>query len=316
MSKKFIILPDVTCDLNKELREKYDIEYIKGHISYPDGSEEYSSLEWEDCSYINEKSADAFFTELKRKPNDFTTSPPSVQEYYNKFEQYILEGYDVLSMSISSGMSGTYNFTVTAKEMIEEKYKDAKIYCFDTLRFGPGFGLMAIYASILRSEGKTIDEVYEFLMDIRSKFHQIGWLDDLSFVAAKGRISHAKAFMGSLIGIKPLGESDHTGLTTVIGKAKGEKSGLKAIIEYIKETAIDIGEQIIVIAHSMRLKQALKLKELIEENFNPKAIYINEVHMSCGVNIGPGLLAAYYIGKPISLDLEEEKQILARVLAK
>ena len=234
--EKFIILPDVTCELNADIRKRYDIDVILGHVSYPNGKEENSMLDWKDCSFLKTHTGEEFYEELSKNPSGFTSAPPNIQEFYNAFESCVKEGYGVLSMSISSGMSGTYNFAVKAKEMILEKYKDAKIECFDSLRFGPGYGLMAIYASILRSQGKGLDEVKEFLESNKNRFHQIGWLDDLSFVAKKGRLSHAKAFMGKLMGIKPLGEFDYNGLTTVIGKAKGEKSAYKAMLSYIENT--------------------------------------------------------------------------------
>lgn len=314
MDKKFVVLPDVTCDLNKDLQKEFDIEIVGGHVKYPNGKEEPAMLDWADCSYLSEHTAEAFYTELKRNPAGFTTAPANVYEYYNVFEKYVKEGYGILSMSISSGMSGTLNFTTQARDMILEKYPDAQIRCFDSLRFGPGFGLMAIWASLLRKEGKTLDETMQFLEDNKSRFHQMGWLDDLSFVAKKGRISQPKAFFGKLIGVKPLGEFGSSGVTTVIGKAKGERSAYKAIIEYIDQTIENPGEQIVIIANTNRMAQAEVLKSMIEEKFHPKAIYINDVYPSCGINIGPGLMAAYYVGKPISDDLSQEKELMSRIL--
>ena len=312
--KKFVILPDITCDLNAVIRNKYDIDIVLGHVSYPNGKEEKSMLDWKDCSYLKTHTGEEFYEELSKNPNGFTSAPPNIQEFYNAFEKYVKEGFGILSMAISSGMSGTYNFAVKAKEMILEKYKNAEIECFDSLRFGPGYGLMAIYASILRKEGKTLKEAKEFLEENKNRFHQIGWLDDLSFVAKKGRLSHAKAFMGKLIGIKPIGEFDYNGLTTVIGKAKGEKSAYKAMLTYIENTIENPKEQIIVIAHTNRRAQAEYYKQLIQEKFNPKEIYLNDVYPACGINIGPGLMAAYYVGKPISKDLAEEKRLMASIL--
>lgn len=314
-SQKFVILPDVTCDLNAAIREEYDIEVILGHVSYPNGKEENSMLSWEECSFLKTHTSEEFYAELGKNPSGFTSAPPNIQEYYNTFEKYVKEGYGILSMSISSGMSGTYNFAVKAKEMVQEKYENAQIECLDSLRFGPGYGLIAIYASILRKEGKTLTEVKEFLEANKNRFHQIGWLDDLSFVAKKGRISHAKAFMGKLIGVKPIGEFDYNGLTTVIGKAKGEKSAYKAMISYLEQTIENPEEQIIIVAHTNRRAQAEHYKQLIQEKFNPKAVYLNDVYPACGINIGPGLMAAYYVGKPISQGLEEEKKVMSAILA-
>lgn len=313
-ANKFVILPDVTCDLTLNIRQKYNIDVVLGHVHYPNGVEENSMLDWNDCSFLNDHTAEEFYDALSKNPNGFTTAPPNIQELYNTFEKYVKEGYGILSMTISSGMSGTYNFSVTARDMILEKYPDAQIECFDSLRFGPGFGLMAVYASLLRDEGKTLSEVKKYLEDNKNRFHQMGWLDDLSFVAKKGRISHAKAFMGKLIGIKPLGEFDYNGLTTVIAKAKGEKSAYKAMLSYIEKTIENPEDQVIFIAHTNRRSQAELFKQLIKEKFNPKEIYLNDVYPACGVNIGPGLMAAYYVGKPISEGLVEEKELINSII--
>ncbi len=315
MDKKFVILPDVTCDLNKDLQKEFDIELIKGHVKYPNGKEETSMVDWTECSFLKEPTAEIFYSELKKDPEGFATAPANVYEYYNVFEKYVQNGQAILSMSISSGMSGTYNFTLQAREMILEKYPQADIRCFDSLRFGPGFGLMAIWASILRGEGKTLDETVQFLEENKKRFHQMGWLDDLSFVAKKGRISHPKAFFGKLIGVKPLGEFGSSGITSVVGKAKGEKSAYKAIIEYIAQTIENPTEQIILIAQTNRRPQAEVLEKMIQERFHPKAIYISDVYPACGINIGPGLMAAYYIGTPISDDLSQEKELITKILA-
>ena len=169
----------------------------------------------------------------------------------------IKDGTGCLAIAMSGAMSGSYNNYLNAKKEVLKEYPDAHIEVFDSLRFGAGLGLMLVWASILRSEGKSLDEVVAFLKENRDCFHQMGWLDDLSFVAKKGRITHAKAFFGTLIGIKPLGDFDQNGMTTVLGKAKGEKAAYDAIIEYIKQTVVDPENQIMFVSHSNREKNAL-----------------------------------------------------------
>lgn len=308
--KKFVILPDVTCDLSEELRKKFDIEYVKGHIVFPDKVEREGVLEWKYCT------REEFYKDLKKNPNEYSTSPANIDEFKEAFESYVKEGYDVLSLSISSALSGTYNFAIKARELVLQDYPDAKIVCIDSQRYSNGFGLIAIYASILRSEGKDIDEVAKIIEEKKNCFHEMGWLDDLSFVAKKGRLSNSKAFFGTLIGIKPLGEFNHQGLTTVIGKAKGEKKAYQAIMHYIEKTIENPSEQIILIAQTNHMKQALEFKEMLQNKFSPKEIIINDVFPSCGINVGPGLMAAFYMGKPISEDLKAETDIVNEVLQK
>lgn len=309
MNKSFAILPDVTCDLSKELREQFDIEYIKGHLKTTDGKDRLSDLEWSDMT------SEEFYKSLKASPDDFATAPPNIQECADAFEKKVKEGCGVLAIAISSGISGTYNFMCDAAEQVKEKYPNANIRVIDSMRYSSGMGMLAIYASIMREQGKSLDETADWLEENKNRVHQAGWLDDLSFVAKKGRITQAKAFFGTLAGVKPIGEFDYNGLVTSIGRAKGEKQAYKVLLGYINATIENPEDNIILIATSDRKKQAEIYKTMIEENFHPRAIYMNSVFPACGVNIGPGLMAAYYIGKPITQGLVDERKILADLLA-
>ena len=308
--KKFVILADGTCDLSEAFQTQYDVRVLPGHITLPDKTEIPAFLKWE----IYTK--DGFYADLKKDPNGFTTAPPNTAEFANAMEEIVRDGTELLVMTISGGISGAYQFAYTARKQVLEKYPAAKICCVDSLRFGPGFGLMAIWAAKLRDEGKSMEEVAAWLEENKNRFHQAGWLDDLSFVAKKGRLTNAKAFFGTLAGVKPIGEFDYNGLTTVIGKAKGAKQAYEVLLSYIEQTGEKLSEQIVFIAQTNRLPQAEKFRDLTRERFHPKEIYINDVFPSCGINIGPGLMAAYYMGKPISRDLSEEKAIIEQALSK
>lgn len=304
---KLIIMADGTCDLTKELTEEYGVVTIPGHLVFPGGKEYRETLTWDAVP------RDEFYADLKKRPDEYATSPANVEEFYLAMEPYAAEGDDMIVCTISAAMSGAYNFALQAKEKICRKYP-VKVQIIDSMRFGPGFGLMVLYAAKKRNEGLGFDEVTGWLEENKNRFHQAGWLDDLSFVAKKGRLTHAKAFFGALAGIKPIGEFDYNGMTTVIGKAKGAKKAYAALLSYIEGTIEDPGEQIIFIAQTNRLPQAEEFKKLIEEKFKPKAIYIKDVFPSCGINVGPGLMAAYYVGRPISKDLGFERELLNKYL--
>ena len=307
-NERFVIMADATCDLSEEMQKEYGVVIVPSHISLPDGRSIQSFLKWEEFT------RDEFYTNLKNNPTGYTTAPPNIEEFSAAFEEYAKLGKDILILTISGGMSGTYNFAVQAQQAVSAKYPGVNIRVIDTMRFGPSHGLMLVYASMLRAEGKSFDEVANYIELNRNRFHQAGWLDDLSFVAKKGRITHAKAFFGTLAGVKPLGEFDYNGLTTVIGKVKGAKAAYAALIDYMKNTIENPEEQIIFIAQTNRYAQAEVYKKMIEDTFHPKAVYINDVFPMCGINIGPGLMAAYYFGKPISKDLSEERAILDKFI--
>ncbi len=305
--KSFVILADATCDLSEEFQREYDIGVIPGHIALPDGTEIPAFLKWEKYS------REDFYASLKKNPNGYSTSPANVAEFSAAMEPYAAENVGVLLLTISSGISGAFNFASQAREELLQKYPSAEIRIVDSMRFGPGFGLMAVWASMLRAQGKTLAETAQWLEDNKNRFHQAGWLDDLSFVAKKGRITQPKAFFGTLAGVKPIGEFDYNGLTTVLGKVKGAKTAYSVLLGYMEATIENPEEQIIFIAQTNRLPQAMEYKKMIEEKFHPKAVFINDVFPSCGINIGPGLMAAYYMGKPISKDLSEERALFDKL---
>ena len=300
------IISDAGCDLTEDLQQKYNIRVVPGHMRIPDGSEVQTFPRWD--RFTREE----FYGDLKKRPNDYTTSPPNVEEFSRVFEEIAAAGHDVLLITISSGISGTFNFALQARKQVLEKHPEMNIRCVDSLRFGPAQGMMAVRASELRAQGANLEAAAAWLEENKNRYHQAGWLDDLSFVAKKGRITHPKAFFGTLVGVKPIGEFDYNGLTTVIGKVKGAKAAYAALLSYIEATGEQLEEQAVVIAQTSRLPQAEEYKRLIEERFHPREILIQDVHPCCGVNIGPGLMAAYYIGKPISSDLSAERSILEK----
>jgi len=306
--KNFIILPDAASDLTEEMRNKFGItDFITAHIVLPDGREVDNHLTWD---FMDAKT---FYASLK-KDNKYSTSPASVEEVKAKFKHYLDLGYDILSISLSGGLSGTYNFTVKAKEEIEKDYPNNKIVCVDSHRYSLAYGAIVCKAAQLKQEGKSFDEIVDYINENRETFHQMGVMDDLFFLARKGRVSNAKAFMGSLIGIKPLGDIDDKGMTTILGKAKGFNKAIKCIIKYIEETIIDPQKQYIYIAHTQREKEANELKRLVIEKFHPLDVYMVECFATNGINIGPGLYGVYYQGKKISKDLVVEKGIIQRLL--
>ena len=158
----------------------------------------------------------------------------------------------------------------------------------------------------------SYDETVEYLQQFRLRIHQCGFIDDLFFLARKGRIGKGKAFMGSLVGVKPLGDlCNETGQTQIIGKARGYKTVMKLFPEYIKKTIGDASNKAFVVTYSLREEQALEMKRMIEETFHPQHLIFVPVGQSTGCNVGPGLAAAFYAGdEAVSPYCEKEKAIL------
>ena len=122
--------------------------------------------------------------------------------------------------------------------------------------------------------------------------------------------------MGSLVGVKPLGDlCNETGQTQIIGKARGYKTVMKLFPDYIKNTIGEVKNKAFVVTYSLREEQALEMKKMIEEHFKPENLIFVPVGQSTGCNVGPGLAAAFYAGdEPVSPYCEKEKEILEKLL--
>ena len=312
--EKYIILADITCDLTREMREFVGMEdYVKGHISITDGGEtkDYlTDLDWEHLD------RDYFYSSIDNTKAKVVTSPPNLDEYIDIFTKYVKEGYAILSMSISSKISGTYDFSCVAARKVQESYPEAKIYCFDSLRMSGAFGLLTLYAHLLKNEGKTYEEVIEWLEANKNRVHQMGPIDDLIVIARRGRITMGKAIFGSFAGVKPMGDCNSDGYVTVITKAKGIRKALDITTEYVKRTAVDAENCYAIVSHTDRAQYAELLAEKIRENVGFKKVFISESFSGNATNIGTGMIGVYYFGEEVSPELEKEKAIMAEICGK
>lgn len=306
---KYVIIPDVTCELGKDLREYFGLkEYVHGYVHIGDRAMK-TSLDW------NEISREEFYKTLANKKISVSSAVASPEEFYSVFKKYVDEGYDVLSMSISSKISSTYPVTLTVAQRINEECGQKRVHCFDSLRMSGSFGLLVGYACELQKQGKSLEEVLAWLEENKSRVHQMGPIDDLTFIARRGRISKGKAFMGNLVGIKPMGDSNAEGYVTVLAKVKGIKKALDATVAYVKKMAENVEEQYIFVTHSDREAYAAALKERIERELPCKKVFLGDVYAACGTNIGPGMISVYFMGAPISQDCAVEKAALEQAIA-
>ena len=310
---KFAIVTDTTAEISSSLQKRFQIDLvIPGHIITPDGQDHLSDNDW-----ILYKDPSDFYKQLSGdKKLQFATSPASPDEIKLAIRPFLEKGEDVLYVALSSALSGTYSFALMAKKDLEAEFPERKVEVFDTYRYSLAIALLCFKASEKRASGASMEETIAYLESIKNTLHQAGPMDDLFFLARKGRVAKGAAFMGTLVGVKPIGDFDREGKTKVFAKAIGLKKAIDASVEYAKRTIVDPKEQIVFVAHTDRLKPATMLKERIEKEIAPKEVILVECGPSIGINVGPGLYAAFYFGKEISENCAEEEALMKEILGK
>lgn len=292
--KKFVILADSCCDLNRQLREKYDIEYIPMHLTY-DGKEIPASLDWE---YISVKE----FYDKMRSGTRFITSQINTEGYVEAFEKYISQGYDILTISCSSALSGSYKGSLVARDRVKAQHPDAEIYCVDGLNSCIGLGFLCLIASELRAQGKTVGQTAEYIEAHKLEVHQVCVADDLTYLKRAGRVSSTSAFFGGIFRIKPVIISDANGQNVAVEKVKGRLASINRIVEKFKSEYRPGRFNKVGVVHADCIEDAALLKARLEEVAPDGEIevIVDFIGPIIGASVGPGALAAFFFGDEIS----------------
>ncbi len=278
----FVMLTDSSADLSAQMVQQADVEVIplsfniqgRTYHNYPD----------------NREMDPALFYDMLRAGELATTAAVNVGEYV------LEQGRDVLVLAFSSGLSGTYNSSRLAVEELQEKYPQRKIYTVDTLCASLGQGLLVWLAAQQRKEGKSIEEVRDWVEANKlSLCHQFT-VDDLHFLKRGGRISATTAVVGSMLQIKPVLHVDDEGHLINIGKARGRHASLKALVDKMEKTVTEEGKKTVFISHGDCLKDAETVAEMVRQRFGTQDIRINYVGPVIGAHSGPGTLALFYLG--------------------
>ena len=308
----YVILADSCMDLSAEQRKQYKIEKpVPGSIVYPDGTDHQADIDWEEISFED------FYHRLDKKEN-FKTGLPNQYLIGERVEEYFKDGKDVIAVTLSSGMSGTYNSFLLVKRDLEEKYPARHLYVVDSKRYSGGISILCVLASLNRDKGMSAEENFKWLEQKKLCLHQVGMLDNLFFLQRSGRISKAKAFFGTMAGVKPMADfSNETGMPAVLGNARGYKAGYKVADEFLKALLSKQEPQVMICVHSIRDEQCDQFVKIAQANAPEATVLKCRMGQSNGVNVGPGLIALFFFSdNPVSKDCEEERKLLASILAK
>lgn len=290
---EFVIIADSTSDLTKDVREKYDVDYVAMNYVI-DGTEYVASLDWETHS------AKEFYDFMRNGKRATTTQVPR-EAFISKFTHYLKEGKDVLYISCSSALSGSVNLAKVIAAELAEEYKDNKVVCVDSLCSSLGQGFMVIRASELRKEGKSIDETAQYIEDNKLKVNQFGTVDNLDYLRRAGRVKASSAFFGNMFGIKPIIISDIIGQNYAVEKVKGAGNAKAKIAQRVAEVVEEDGMDCLYITHADCVEDAEALRDKILELVPFKNVMMNNIGPIVGSCVGPGTIIAYCYGKKVTV---------------
>ncbi|MGM9614262.1 MAG: DegV family protein [Oscillospiraceae bacterium] len=289
----FILSCCSTADLSKEHFESRDIRYICFHytldgVEYPDDLGQ--TISFPDFYKAMENGAET------------STSQVNISEYLDYFTPFLEQGKDILHLTLSTGISGSYNSAVSAAAIARERYPERKIYIVDSLGASSGFGLLMDTLADKRDEGMGIDELRDWAEANKLRLHHWFFSTDLTFYVKGGRISKAAGIFGGLLNICPLLNMDDLGRLIPREKIRTKKKVIQAIVDRMEETAengLDYDGKCYM-SMSACEEDAREVARLVEERF-PKLngkVLINSIGTTIGSHTGPGTVALFFWGIP------------------
>lgn len=229
-----------------------------------------------------------------------TTSQVSVGQFLDFFEPYLKEGKDLLHVTLSSGLSGSYNSALAAQAQLMEKYPQRKLYIVDSLGASSGYGLLVDALAELRDKGEDIDSVRSWAEDNKLKVHHWFFSTDLSHYKRGGRISATAAIMGSLLHVCPLLNMSFDGKLVPRKKIRSKKRVIAEIVNKMAQHAEGGVEYRgkCFISNSACLEDAQQVAALVEERFPnlDGQVMINSIGTVIGSHTGPGTVALFFSG--------------------
>ncbi len=286
--KNYVIITESTADISRDMVNELGIKVMpmafelngRSYMHYPD---------------TREMDIHEFYQHL-RKGEKAVTSLINTEAFLEFFGSVLKEGNDILYIAFSSGLSGTYNSSLLAREELLEQYKDSKIICIDSKAASAGEGLLVYTAVKKKEEGLSIDELSNWLEQNILKLCHWFTVDDLNHLKRGGRVSAFSAGIGTALNVKPIMHVDNEGHLIPMEKVRGRKKSLYALLDHMINTFTPSEEQMVFIGHGDTVEDAQFLAQLIREKFTVKDIVINPIGPVIGSHSGPGTIALFFFG--------------------
>ncbi|MBU5225868.1 DegV family protein [Clostridium senegalense] len=279
------IITDSTSYIPKEYIEKYNISIVSLNVVL--NGKSYREVDLEN---------NFFYKEMDKCSSIPTSSQPSVEEFYNIFENIVKNGDDIVGLFISSEMSGTYSTANLVKNMILENYPDRKVEIIDSRSNCMQMGFAAIEGARIAKEGKDISSVVENINSVINTSRFLFVPDTLDYLKKGGRIGGAAALFGAILQIRPILTVEN-GVTTVLNKVRTKKKAVDKIVETVINDVTNKGIGKMIVHHINCEEEGKELANRLKEKLNIE-IAIQSIGPIIGLHVGPKSIGvAYYTEK-------------------
>ena len=230
-----------------------------------------------------------------KMPTTMAVNPEVVEK---TFRSVLEDGYDILHIAFSSALSGSYNVAAMVGQQLEEAFPQAKIFVIDSLCASLGQGLLIHKANGMREKGASIEETAAWVEEHKGHICHQFTVDSLFHLFRGGRVSRTAAVLGTLVQVKPVLHVDDEGRLVAVGKVRGRKKSLNALVDKMAETIGSYRDEndIVFISHGDCLEDARYVADLVKERFGIEKFYIDMVNPTIGAHSGPGTVALFYLG--------------------
>ncbi len=283
--RDYVIFSDSACDLTPAMLADMSVPYKSLTFRFNDSEKEYSNEEMPIEEFYNKMKAGGIAK----------TAAVNADAFAEMFEKALQEGKDILYVGFSSGLSTTYNSARIAAAELSEKYPEAKIITVDTLAASAGEGLMLYLTVEEKKKGATIEEAAAFVKDLIPRMGIWFTVDDLVYLKRGGRVSPTAAFVGNLLGIKPVLYMDNEGHLIPRSKVRGRRNAIAALADQYTAKAVDKENGTVFISHGACLSDAELLASMLKERHGVTVKTIVDVGPVIGAHSGPGTLALFFV---------------------
>ena len=237
------------------------------------------------------------YYEMLREGVKVSTSLLNTQLFIDTFASVLEQGIDIIYVSMSSGISGTYNAAKIAADELMETFPGRFVHIVDSHGCGFGNGLLAVHAAKLSKEGVDVKEAAKIIDDEVPHMCQYFTVDDLNFLKNTGRVSGVTAKIATMLNIKPILYGNKEGQIVACEKVRGRRKSIDAIVKHYKEKLLYDVEQTVCISHGDCLEDAKLMEQKVLEVTPDAKIVICQHEPFSGAHVGPGMLALFFWGK-------------------